>query len=180
MPDGSPLYQPLTVRVGTPADLHDVMELAIMGAEENGFLKPQPSKLLHDIWPALHREQGIMGLVGFGAAKPIGAVLLRIISPWYSDERAIEERAIFVHPDYRAGGQHKATGKGSGAAVRLIEFSKQVADTMDLPLLIGVLSNSRTEAKVRLYERIIGKSAGSYFLYNGRTDGKTGEQQPQQ
>lgn len=169
MPDGSIVQQALTVRVGTPADIHDVMELAVMGAEENGFLKAEPAKLLYDIWPALHLDQGIMGLVGFGPGKPIGAVLLRVISPWYSSELAIEERAIFVHPDYRAGGQHKASGKGSGAAVRLCEFSKTVADRMELPLLIGVLSNHRTAAKVRLYERIFGEPAGAYWLYGART-----------
>lgn len=171
MPDGSPINQPLTVRVGTPEDIHDVMELAIMGAEENGFLKAEPAKLLFDIWPALHRDQGIMGLVGFGQGKPIGAVLLKIISPWYSKSLAIEERAIFVHPDYRAGGRHKATGKGSGAAIRLCEFSKLVSDKMDLPLMIGVLSNDRTEAKVRLYQRIFGAPAGAYWLYGAKTGG---------
>lgn len=168
MPDGSIIDQPLKVRVGTPEDVHDVMELAMMGAEENGFLKAEPAKLLFDVWPALHRDHGIMGLVGFGGGKPVGAVLLRIISPWYSSERALEERAIFVHPDYRSAARYKIDGKG-GPAVRLCEFSKQVADKMDLPLLIGVLSNHRTEAKVRLYERIFGKPAGAYFIYNGST-----------
>jgi len=172
MPDGSPiLHQPLTVRVGTHEDLHAVMDLAVMGAEENGFLKPSSSKLLFDIWPALHRDGGIMGLVGQGE-RLVGAVLLKVITPWYTDAKALEERAIYVHPDYRAGGQHKMTGKGSGVAVRLMEFSKLVSDKMEMPLLIGVLSNDRTEAKVRLYERIFGKPAGTYWLYGARTDDK--------
>lgn len=171
MPDGTPaLHQPLTVRVGTPDDIHDVMELAVMGAEENGFLKPSPTKLLFDVWPALHRDGGIMGIVSQGRDKPIGAVLLKVVTPWYSDAKALEERAIYVHPDYRAGGQHKQTGKGSGVAVRLMEFAKQVATGMNMPLMIGVLSNDRTEAKVRLYERIFGKPAGVYFLWGARTD----------
>jgi hypothetical protein len=40
---------------------------------------------------------------------------------------------------------------------------------MGMPLLIGVLSNSRTEAKIRLYKRHFGEPAGAYFLYNART-----------
>jgi hypothetical protein len=40
---------------------------------------------------------------------------------------------------------------------------------MEMPLLIGVLSNHRTEAKVRLYERQFGKPTGAFFLYNGST-----------
>ena len=35
--------------------------------------------------------------------------------------------------------------------------------------MIGVLSNHRTEAKVRLYERQFGKPSGAFFLYNART-----------
>lgn len=170
MPDGGSLQQPLKVRVGMPADVHDVMDLALMGAEENGFLKADPPKLLRDIWPALHRDQGIMGLVGPEEGKPVGAVLLRVIMPWYSSEQALEERAIFVHPDYRSATRYKIDGRG-GPAVRLCEFSKQVSDRTGLPLLIGVLSNNRTEAKVRMYERVFGKPAGAYFLYGARTGG---------
>jgi hypothetical protein len=73
----------------------------------------------------------------------------------------LEEKAIFIHPDYR-------NAKG-GRARRLCEFSKQVANTLELPLIIGVLSNHITEAKVRLYERQFGKPTGAFFLYNART-----------
>jgi hypothetical protein len=36
-------------------------------------------------------------------------------------------------------------------------------------MLIGVLSNHRTEGKVKLYGRIFGDSAGAFFLYNAKT-----------
>jgi hypothetical protein len=83
---------------------------------------------------------------------------------WYSDHSVLEERAIFVDPDCRSA-------KG-GRARRLCEFSKQTADALELPLIIGVLSNHRTEAKVRLYERQFGKPSGAFFLYNARTGHK--------
>jgi hypothetical protein len=38
-----------------------------------------------------------------------------------------------------------------------------------IPLAIGVMSNTRTEAKIRLYERVFGAPAGVYFLYNAKT-----------
>ena len=38
-----------------------------------------------------------------------------------------------------------------------------------IPLLIGVLSNKRTEGKIRLYERQLGKPSGAFFLYGART-----------
>jgi len=80
---------------------------------------------------------------------------------WYSDAQVLEERAIFIHPDYRSA-------KG-GRARRWCEFSKRTADGLGIPLIIGVLSNHRTEAKVRLYERQFGKPSGAFFLYNATT-----------
>jgi len=44
-------------------------------------------------------------------------VLLRIGTMWYSDERVLEEKAIFIHPDFRSA-------KG-GRARQLCEFSKK-------------------------------------------------------
>lgn len=153
----------LKVRVGTPADVHDVMELALMGRAENGFVNADEGKILQTIWDALHLNCGIMGLIGPPGKKAEGAVLLRVITPWYSSDRVLEEQAIFIHPDKRAA-------KG-GRASRLVEFSKNTADRLGMPLLIGVLSNSRTEAKVRLYERHLGTQAGAFFLYGAQTGG---------
>ena len=157
------MTEELKVRVGTPADVHDVMELALMGRAENGFVNADEGKILQTIWDALHLNGGIMGLIGPGGQKAQGAVLLRVITPWYSSAKVLEEQAIFIHPDYR-------TAKG-GRASRLVEFSKHTADSLGLPLLIGVLSNSRTEAKVKLYGRHLGEPAGAFFLYGAQTGG---------
>lgn len=166
MPDTIITEAPLIVRVGKPEDVHDVMDLALMGAAENGFVDVDNSKLLQDIYDALSLHAGLMGLIGPVGGKPEGAVLLRVIEPWYSRSKVLEERAIFIHPDYRSA-------KG-GRASRLCEFSKSMADQLGMPLLIGVLSNSRTEAKVRLYRRHFGNEAGAFFLYNARTGGAAG------
>jgi len=149
------------VRIGTPEDVHDIMELALSACDENGFVDPNPQRLLAEIWPALNLDRGMVGIIGEDGKKPEAAVLLRIGTMWYSDADVLEEKAIFVHPEYRSA-------KG-GRARRLCEFSKQVADKLGIPLIIGVLSNHRTEAKVRLYERQFGKPSGAFFLYNAQT-----------
>lgn len=151
----------LKVWVGNPDDLDDIMELAMAACDENGFVQPNPMKLLAEIWPALNRDRGIIGIVGVPGEKPQGAILLRIGNIWYSDAEILEERAVFIHPDYRAA-------KG-GRARKLCEFGKKVSDELGIPLTIGVLSNHRTEGKVRMYERIFGKPSGAYFLYGVRT-----------
>lgn len=150
----------MTVRVGEPEDVDDVMSLALSACEENGFVNPNPQKLLEEIWHGLTLANGVVGIIG-ERGQPEGAVLLRLGAMWYSDDQVLEEKAIFIHPDYRSA-------KG-GRARRLCEFSKQVADLWKVPLIIGVLSNHRTEAKVRLYERQFGSPSGAFFLYNART-----------
>jgi hypothetical protein len=156
------MAEELEIWTGTPKDVDAVMEIAMMACEENGFVQPNPERLLTDIWPALNLEEGIMGLIGPKGTREVqGAVLLRIGHLWYSDQRAIEERAVFIRPEYRSA-------KG-GRARKLCEFSKQIADELGMPLMIGVLSNQRTAGKVRLYQRIFGEPTGAFFLYGAKT-----------
>jgi hypothetical protein len=148
------------IRIGQPDDIDDMMALATAASDENGFLPAHPGKMLQEIYSALCLHRGIVGIIGPKGA-PEGAVLIRIGEMWYSFDPVVEEKAIFVHPDYRSA-------KG-GRAGRLCEFSKHVADTLGLPLVIGVLSNSRTQAKVRLYQRKFGPPAGAFFIHGAVT-----------
>jgi hypothetical protein len=155
------MAEELKVWVGNPDDVDDVMELAITACSENGFVAPNPMKLLSEIWPALNKDKGIVGIVGVPGKKLQGVILLRIGNIWYSDEEILEERAVFIYPEFRSA-------KG-GRARKLCEFGKKVSNELGIPLTIGVLSNHRTEGKVRMYERIFGKPSGAYFLYGVRT-----------
>jgi hypothetical protein len=149
------------VRIAGPHDLQALMALALAACDENGFVNPNPDKLANEIWPALHLNHGAVGIIGAPNEQAKGAVLLRIGSMWYSDQMVVEEKAIFIHPDFR-------DAKG-GRAKKLCQFSKSVADSLNIPLMIGVLSNNRTKAKVRMYEREFGKASGAYFLYGAKT-----------
>jgi hypothetical protein len=149
------------VRIGTPDDVDGMMEIALAACAENGFVDPNPQRLLAEIWPALNREHGIVGVIGDPGERLEGAVLLRVGTMWYSDRQVLEEKAIFIAPEFRS-----ARG---GRARRLCEFSKQAADGLGLPLIIGVLSNHRTAGKVRMYRRIFGEPSGAFFLYGART-----------
>lgn len=153
----------LVIRTATVDDLHELVELSSMAADENGFIPSDAARMATEIWPALHLDHGMVGVIGKKGGIIEGAVLLRIGPMWYANEDrlVLEERGVFIHPDYRA-----ARG---GRARRLCEFSKKAADDLGIPLLIGVLSNSRTEGKSRLYRRIFGEPAGAFFLYNATT-----------
>jgi hypothetical protein len=149
------------VRIAGPHDLQALMGLALTSCEENGFVNPNSDKLANEIWPALHLDHGVVGIIGGLNSPAEGGVLLRIGSMWYSDQMVVEEKAIFIHPDFR-------DAKGERAR-KLFQFSKSVADSLNIPLMIGVLSNDRTKAKVRMYEREFGKASGAYFLYGAKT-----------
>lgn len=151
----------LTVRVGTLDDLDGMMELSMNATMENAIVPPDPEMLLRAIYPSLILDGGMVGIIGEPGERIEGAILLRMGNLWYSGSPVIEEKAIFVDPEFRAakGGRFKL----------LAEFAKRTSLTLNLPLAIGALSNSRTEAKCRAYTRIFGAPAGIYFLFNGQT-----------
>ena len=154
----------IQVRVATPADVHGFMKLALGGAEENAFLSPDPERMLQEVWPALNLVGGVCGIITSEDGTPEGGILLRIGNMWYSNQYTLEEKAIFIDPAFRSA-------KG-GRARKLCEFGKRVADELEIPLIIGVLSNHRTEGKVKMYQRIFGQTTGAFFLYNARTDAR--------
>lgn len=151
----------VVVRTGVEADFDAVMQLLLKAAMENAVVPPNIEKFAEVVWGAIVRKTGICGVIGPVGGRLEGAVLLSMGEMWYSRELILEEKIIFVDPEFRS-----ARG---GRARKLAEFAKLTAKELDLPLAIGVLSSSRTEAKIRLYERVFGKPAGVYFLYGAKT-----------
>ncbi len=169
MPDGSQVRQ-VVVRVGKPEDLDAVMRIARLAAAEGALLDYEEGVALQTIYESLHLHNGIMGVIDGEDGELEGTVLMRIGPPWSGRTQFIEERSIFVHPAFR-----KSNGK---RARRLIEFAKWTAQRLEMKLMIGVLSNERTAAKVRMYERILGKPAGSFWLYNPHEEMTGGTTEP--
>lgn len=143
------------VRIAVPSDEEAIMTLCRMLHEENGQFSMSESKVRDGLQQAFNRLGGLIGVID-GPVGLEGVILLNIGQIWYSDDWMLEEMFNFVHPDHRR----------STHAKRLIQFAKDTADHLKIPLMIGVLSNERTEAKVRLYERMLPKS-GAYFVYSG-------------
>lgn len=151
----------ITVRVGTLDDLDGMMDLALRASHENGFVNPSPQKLLEAIYPSLELKGGVVGIIGQPGERIEGAILLRLGPTWYSEDCILDERAVFVDPEFRAA-------KG-GRARRLIEFAKEYSSQLGIPLSVGVLSSHRTKGKIALYERELGPASGIYFLWGAKT-----------
>ena len=153
----------LQIRIATTDDMEEVMRLAIAASEDNSFIPASPALLAREIWPALCQDHGLCAVIGPPAGAIEGLVLLRIGAMWYSDQVVVEEKAVYVYPQFRSA-------KG-GRARRLCEYSKHVAEELGLPLLIGILSNERTAGKVKLYQRIFGPPSGAFWLIGAKTGG---------
>lgn len=151
----------LHIRFATTDDMREMMALAMSATDENALLPPASHKIAVEMWAALSMDHGFVACIGKPGGIIEGAILMRIGTMWYSEEIILEEKALYIHEDYRSA-------KG-GRATRLAEYAKKAADELMLPLMIGVLSSERTAGKIRMYKREFGDPAGAFFLYRAKT-----------
>ena len=157
------------IRLGTAEDMDAVMKLIMAATEENAFVNPSVPKIATAIWGALTRQIGLIG-VAEGPDKDEeklilkGVTVLLVGETYYSESKVLEEKIVYTHPEWRL--------QKYGIAKKLCRFAKDAANKLELPLLIGVVSTTRTAGKVAMYKREFGEPAGAFFLYNSP---KTGE-----
>lgn len=154
--------QPIEVRIATIADKPEVWRLVLQAHHENGLFPPDLAKadwfinrfLQPDaISPMDTGVRGAIGVIGNGYLE--GLAIVTFGEFWYTSHKHLEEWLVYVDPGCRT----------SGYATALVNWMKSQASLTGLPLVTGILSNHRTEAKVRLYEKMLPK-AGAYFFYN--------------
>ncbi len=145
------------VRTALPSDEEEVMDMCRALHSENALFEMNEDKVRAVLRIAFERRGGVLGVIG--APGAIEAMIYMLISQlWYSEQTHLEELFSYCRPEYRR----------SNNAKKLIQFSKKCAEAAGLPLVIGVLSNDRTEQKVKLYQRQFQKPAGSFFVYNSK------------
>jgi GNAT superfamily N-acetyltransferase len=149
------------VRLAVPEDFNAIMELCRLLYAENGAVNVDWPSVETAVIGGVNGVQSCLGVIG-SREQLEGMIYLRISRMWYSADIILEELFNYVHPDYRRSHNAKA----------LIEFAKTNADRLEVPLLIGVISNARTAQKVRLYGRYLGAPAGAFFLYGAQTGGR--------
>lgn len=141
------------------ADEHDelgILELCKMMHTEQPYHPLNLGKVAAMIRLAIRQSperRGILGVVG-DRHDLKGAVFLLIDPIWYSDDWQLLEFFNYVRPEYRR----------FGFAADLIAYAKQCSDQIGLDLTVGVFSNVRTEAKIRLYRRWL-PQMGAFFCY---------------
>lgn len=100
----------------------------------------------------------MIGVIGPRGGHLEAITMVGIGQQWYTTQKHLEEFIVYVDPNHRKGTNHFQA---------LISWLWDQAEKTGLPLINGILSNYRTEAKVRLYERLYGKAgkAGAYFVH---------------
>jgi hypothetical protein len=146
------------VRLAVREDLNEVISLGRDLHFENGLMSLSDEAIIKIATDAIDGTNGIIGVIG-APGHIEGLIILQFRRFQYSDADHLEEIGIYVKPQYRRSYNAKS----------MIEFAKEAAVRIGIPLLIGVLSTHQTEAKVRLYQRSLGKPAGVFFLFNGKT-----------
>jgi len=152
------------VRIATPDDHREIWRLFLQGHRENGMFTLSPDKVQwfmtralapYLIPPGDSGPRGVIGVIG-----PVGAlealVFVTIGEYWYSNDKHIEEFLVYVDPECRK----------SNHAHALIDWMKEQVELTGIPLVTGIMSNERTEAKCRLYRRMLPK-VGEFFMYLG-------------
>ncbi len=143
------------VRSAVPEDFPQLMALCGQLYQENGAVNVDWGRVEAKIAQGVNGMQSVIGLIGDVHAVQ-AMIYLQISDLWYSGEIVLEELFSYVSPEYRRTRNARA----------LLEFAKTAATNFNVPLLIGVISNTRTQAKVDMYERVLGSMKGAFFFYN--------------
>ena len=142
------------VRLAVLEDIPNLMELMKTACREDGQHPIDEEKVFAMVQRYLHKGGALIAVIG-DVGEPVAYLLMIVDQIWYSTDYQLLELSLFVHPDHRR----------SDYAKQLMAFSKQASEGLDLDLTIGVLSNERTAAKVRLYQRQF-KQVGAFFVYH--------------
>ena len=148
-------------RLATPADEPELLHLTRMMHAEGG-MRPLDIDCVRELFArAFERKGGILAVIG--APGHVRAMMYLLITRYYyTRESHIEELFNWVHPDHRCSDYGKI----------MIEYAKKCSDDISqgagkkIPLIMGVLTNKRMAAKVRLYRRFFGIPYGAFFIHN--------------
>lgn len=150
------IERPKTVRIATKKDEENIFDLLCSLYKENAMSSMDDKK----VWGMIHKgtrdKMGIIGVID-GPEKIVATIALVPGQWWYSSDYHIEEYWNYVRPEDRK----------SSHAKDLINFGKWCSEKWGIPLLMGILSNTRTEAKIGLYSRQI-KHVGALFVHDPR------------
>ena len=143
----------IPVRKAKPRDRDTILKICEQNHRENGQFSLAMPKVIAMVDKAFANQGAIIGTVGRDRIE--GIIIMLIAQFWYTDDWCLEEVLNYVLPDHRR----------STHAKDMISFAKRCSDEIGIPLVIGVVANERTKAKIELYRRQLGEPVGGYFIH---------------
>jgi hypothetical protein len=142
------------VRKARREEADELLEMCKTLHAENGQFSFCERKIRDQLEMAFSRNGAVIGVIG-QPGRLEASICMSLSSYYYTDDIHLGERWNFVLPQYR-----KSTN-----AKELIKFGMLCAEELGIPFITGVISNERTEAKLRLYRRLLGDPVGGFFIY---------------
>lgn len=142
------------VRLARSNDEDAIFKLLTMMHEENGLFEMDEDAVRGMLKHVIDNQNGVVGIIS-NPKEVEAAICLTIDKLWYAKTWCLNDVFNFVAPQYRRSTRAKS----------LISFAKTYSDEIGIPLFMGIVSNVRTEAKIKLLERQMRK-AGAFFIYN--------------
>lgn len=142
------------VRMAKPEDEEKIFDLCTQLCEENQLFEMDPDAVRTVIQNCTAAEGGVIGVIE-GDDELEGIICLATDHYWYSNRWFLCEIFNFVPPKFRKSTRAKS----------LLAFAKKCSDDMKIPYVVGIVSNQKTEPKIKLLERQLPK-AGAFFVYN--------------
>lgn len=143
-----------TVRMAKPEDENAIFDLCVALCEEGQIFTMDPDVVREVILGCTAGHGGIIGVIE-GEHELEGAICLSTDKYWYAKDWFLGEVFNFVPVKYRKSTRAKS----------LLSFAKKCSDDLKIPLVVGIVSNNKTEPKIKLLERQLPK-AGAFFVYN--------------
>jgi GNAT superfamily N-acetyltransferase len=144
-----------TVIGATLSDLPEFMRLFKIMHAENGLFDYDEDCVLEAFNRVVKNKEGVIGVIK-GPLGDVRAMLYLLLTRyWYTKQLHIEEIHNFVDPQWRK----------TNYADALLRYAIHCQQQLGIPLVIGVLTGSRMEAKVRLYRRRLGMPSGAFFVH---------------
>lgn len=166
---------PSRIRIAERDEEEDLVRICRQLHEENGrYFSFSEKRVREQLARCFNKQRAMIPTIGEkGAIEALGFVSIEQFT--WSDDWHLSEYFNYVLPEYRRSQHAKA----------LLKWEKDAADQMGIVLFIGVVSETRLAAKMRLYRRIFGKEsvvkmppgldvdgllaasgvAGAYFVY---------------
>lgn len=145
--------KPPVVRAARPEDWDEIMQMCADLHEENGVFDVHWPTVEETIIRGINNDHAMLGVIGkTGSIEAMG--YLKFSSMWYSQTVILEELFMYVKPEHRR----------SPNAKTLLQWAKATRKKLGVRLIIGVISTTKTQAKLKLYERALGAPVGGFFF----------------